>query len=94
MEHLYLITVRWHVMPPKHEGVEAAIAPHGRWMRFSGHSWLFWTTKNSQQINDLLAAVLTGNDSQIIVRIDQSDWYGFAQPWVWNWIRSGGTSTT
>jgi hypothetical protein len=94
MEKLYLITVRWEQLTPMPDTdkVENVLGPLGRWMRFSGWSWLLWTTRGSEEIYSALAPALTTGDTELIARIDENDWYGFAPPWVWTWIRSRGQS--
>jgi hypothetical protein len=92
MERLYLLTINWAQTPDakKIKNIEAVLP--GRWMRFNQDSWLLFTTQTSQQIYGQLAPNLTVKDSELILRVDEGDWWGFAQPWVWNWIRSRGHS--
>jgi hypothetical protein len=91
MEKLYLITVNW-AKTPDTDKIEKVLGPVGIWLRFSSSSWLLWTTRSSQQLYEVLAPVLTKEDSEIIARVDENEWYGFAQPWIWNWIKSHGRS--
>jgi hypothetical protein len=91
MEKLYLITIHWGTAPNTTK-IESALQPLGTWLRFSQHSWLFWSLRTSQEIYNALAPILTREDFELILRVDENDWYGFAQPWVWNWIRSKGAT--
>jgi hypothetical protein len=93
MEKLYLITIRWG-QAPNTDKIEKALAPVGNWLRFSQDSWLFWSSLTAQQIYVVVAPVLTTSDFELIMRVNETDWYGFAQPWIWNWIRSRGKSLT
>jgi hypothetical protein len=94
MEKLYCIIVHWAAGTPDVEKIERAINPSGRWLRFSTGGWLYWSTLSSQEIYNIIAPSLTTNESEIIIQTDEQNWYGFAQPWVWNWIKSRGHSLT
>lgn len=93
MERLYLITVNWGGVP-NIAGLERALHPLGTWLRFSQTSWLLWTFLDAQGIYSAVATVLTKADAELIMGIDQANWTGFGQPWIWTWINSRGTKTT
>jgi hypothetical protein len=92
MERLYLITIRWAGAPDQTK-VEAALP--GRWLRFSPTSWLLWSTAlTTQEIYSAIAPKLTIHDFELILHVDEDDWYGYAEPWIWTWIKSKGATTT
>jgi hypothetical protein len=72
---------------PQPEVVEKVLAPAGDWLRFDAWSWLVATDYSVHDVNAALRSALTPEDSILIIRCDPSDYTGFAQPWVWNWLR-------
>jgi hypothetical protein len=91
MESLYVITINWAGSPDTAK-IEAVLP--GRWMRFSATTWLMWSAQDVQQIFEAIAPKLTAKDTELIMRIDEAHWWGFAYPWVAAWIKSRGHSTT
>jgi hypothetical protein len=92
---LYIIAVRWVETPLTMENVQkidALLTPLGDWVRFSGTTWLLATDQNSLTnsitIYASLGTFLKEGDSELIIRIDPSEYSGWAAKWVDDWIMS------
>jgi hypothetical protein len=85
MPTLYSLNIRW-VRTPNPEEVEKILARAGDWLRFNAWSWLVATDYTVHDVTASVRTVLTVDDSFLIIRCDPSDYSGFAQPWVWDWI--------
>jgi hypothetical protein len=80
-----MIVIRWGAAP-KNAAIEAALDPVGDWLRFDAHAYLIRTESAAKQIFDAVAAVLTKADQELIMKVDPSEYYGWIQPWVGDWI--------
>jgi hypothetical protein len=85
----YGIMVRWNTEPTMANinAVDAALGKIGDWVRFSGANWLIWTDETAVPIYSELRSVLTQNDSEIVLKLDPSDYTGWAPPWIDEWIK-------
>jgi hypothetical protein len=84
-EKLYIVVVNW-AGAPNTAIVEGALGALGTWLRFSNNVWFFKTQRETTDIFKALAAVLTKQDNEIIIRVDKNDWWGWAKQWVADWI--------
>lgn len=68
--------------------IEAAINPLGDWLRFSSTNWFIYSDKPSIEIYRALTAVLTKDDSEIVMKADPSDYSGWSAKWVDDWLKA------
>jgi hypothetical protein len=69
------------------EKLEAAIKNIGvGWARPTNNSWLIATTKNPNEVYDLLITTITENDILLVSRFDASDSKAWVKPEVQNWM--------
>ena len=60
----------------------------GDWMRFSAYIWILDTDSAANDIFRALSAFLNKEDSELIIRLDLSDWSGWSYKWVDDWLKS------
>jgi hypothetical protein len=90
-KNLFIVTIRW-VHTPLNEAnikrIDDTLTQFGDWLRFSGFSWIVDTDRNADEIFRALGQFMHKDDSELIVRLDLSDWSGWCFPWVDAWLRS------
>jgi hypothetical protein len=82
---VYLIAIRWSAQPRTQE-VEKALEAVGTWLRFNNNIYLLRTSKTAADIFSVLAKVLTKEDQELITRLQQDDYSGWASNWINVWI--------
>jgi hypothetical protein len=60
----------------------------GDWYRFNGFVWFLETDHVAANIQSRLKPLMAENDNVVIVRLDLSDYHGWASQDVWNWLGS------
>ncbi len=86
MPNLYCVSIRWVKTALSPTSIENVLGRHEDWLRFDGYTWLVSSHLSAQDITNQLREVLTVEDNILIVKCDVSDYGGWAQPWVWEWI--------
>jgi hypothetical protein len=86
MLNLYAVSIRWVKSPIDISRIDAVLSNYGDWLRFSSFSWLIASTSSAIIINEAIMAVLLPEDNILVLKCDLSDYSGFAQPWVWEWV--------
>ena len=87
MKQLLCISIRWIKIPENFEKVEAALAQYGDWMRISGYNWFVFTNSTTVEVQQALFKIITKEDTLLIIPGNSQDLAGWAEPWVWDWLR-------
>jgi hypothetical protein len=84
----YAVLIRWNAQPSdaKIKEIDEALGSTADWLRFGGHNWIVWTESSPVQIYASLAAKLSQNDSELVLKFDPYDYSGWAPKWVDDWI--------
>ena len=80
------MNIRWVKTPLNTQIIDTALSQCGDWLRFDAWCWLLGSEYQPQPITDHLRKSLAVEDSVLVMRVDPSDYGGFAAPWVWEWI--------
>lgn len=88
MSNIYVVLVRpVNRMIPPHE-IDATLTPLGDWFRFNGLSWFVESEASAAQIQSGVRQALTNSDSLVVVKVDLSDYSGWAPRETWDWLQS------
>lgn len=72
-----------------YSGLHEAIKNLGTtWARPCESYWLVRTSKNAEQVYDVLKAYIDQNDRLLVSRFDCTDKQGWLSKEIWNWINS------
>jgi hypothetical protein len=71
-----------------YESLFLAIKSVGPWWHYLESTWIVKTNLTSAQIWDYLASHITSTDRMLIVKIDNSDKWGWLPQDAWNWLNS------
>jgi hypothetical protein len=87
-KNFYAVLIRWNNAPTdaKITEIDEALGTTSDWLRFGGHNWILWTESSAVQIYASLAAKLSQNDSELVLKFDPYDYSGWAPKWVDDWI--------
>jgi hypothetical protein len=84
---MYSLNIRWAPESPANpEVIEEVLSNAGDWLRFGAWSWLVHSAYSAHDISAALQHKVSSDDSILIIACDPTDYGGFAQPWVWEWI--------
>lgn len=83
---MYSLNIRWVKSQINPEGIEEILSQAGDWMRFDAWSWLIYSSYSAHDITSALRGKLLPEDNIMIIACDPTDYSGFAQQWVWDWI--------
>jgi hypothetical protein len=86
MPNLYSVNIRWVKTQADPTRVELVLSRYGDWLRFDAYSWLCGSEHNAYAITNALRGALNIEDSILVLKCDLSDYNGFAQQWVWDWV--------
>jgi hypothetical protein len=86
MPNLYCVSIRWVKTALSPTSIENVLGRNGDWLRFDGYTWLAHSNANAHDLTNQLRAVLNVEDNILVFKCDLSDYSGWAQKWVWDWI--------
>lgn len=90
-KNLFLVTIRWVHTPLTEENIKRiddTLGTFGDWMRFNAYCWIVDTDSNAIDIFNALGRFLHKDDSELILRLDLSDWSGWCPKWVDDWLKT------
>jgi hypothetical protein len=69
--------------------VDQALSPLGDWLRYNGLTWFVSTNLPAAEVNIAVRTALSSSaDSVLVLRVEPSDFAGWAPPDVWSWFQS------
>jgi hypothetical protein len=71
-----------------YDSLYTAIKSVGNWWHYLDSTWIVRSNNNSQEIYQSLAPHLLRNDFILVVKIDNSDKWGWLPLDAWNWLNS------
>ena len=71
-----------------YQSLFVAIKSVGPWWHYLDSTWIVKTNLNSQQIWNILGQHLLRNDHILVVKIDNSDKWGWLPQDAWNWLNT------
>ena len=83
---MYSLNIRWIKSQINPEIIEDILSEAGDWLRFDAWSWLIYSSYSAHDITSALRGKLLPEDNIMIIACDPTDYSGFAQQWVWDWI--------
>lgn len=66
--------------------IETSMSGCGDWIRLNVYIWYVATNKSSAEVFAALRGYIKGEDSMVVMAMDQTDFNGWAPPWIWEWF--------
>jgi hypothetical protein len=86
---VYVVIVRYVTRLVRPEEIDEALTGKVQdWFRFNGLTWLVQTSMDASQVSALVNNVLTRDDSVAVLKVDLSDFHGWAPSETWTWLQS------
>ena len=70
------------------ESLYSGLKTLGPWWHYLDSTWIIKTDMNSSQIWNVLAYHILSTDYLLIVKIENSDKWGWLPPDAWGWLNS------
>jgi hypothetical protein len=94
MKRVYVVLLRPVDTPINSETIsvlDQVMSSFGDWFRFNGLTWFLETDANSADIQKQVRLLLSSNDSVVVLKLDLSEFNGWASPDLWKWLQSKET---
>jgi hypothetical protein len=90
MIKIYLVALRLDapITVERLEVLGNAMSNLGDWYRFNAFTWFLDTQFQSTDIQKQVRAVLSSDESVVVVKVDPTDFNGWASPEIWKWFQS------